>query len=342
MAQTFFDTIQSTTESFLTWRKRRKLRLKDKQRNKNQVLDWIEAFLSAVVIVFFINQYLFQAYQIPSESMVHTLEKEDRIFVDKLTFGPELLPGVMKFPGFRDVRRGDIIIFESPEYKSKGPVYDIVTRIVYMMTFSFIDLDRNEKGEQLVHFLVKRAIGFSGDRIRDNKGFAEIRPAGDSVFYPEAQLKKMMKLDNTLNARFYRPDQYDEFVSLPARIVRTERGIPVPPDIETDFLKYFIVNENPVTGKLEYQQKAPGNFDTYFFEKIWYRSLREIAPQEYVYRKEHLKRDIGRYIPEGFLLPMGDNRDNSKDGRAFGPILTKKVLGKSLLRFWPLYRFGGI
>lgn len=342
MPETFFDALQEKTEAFLTWRKRRKLRLKEKQRNKNQVLDWVEAFLSAVVIVFFINQYLFQAYQIPSESMVHTLEMQDRIFVDKLTFGPELLPGIAKMPGFREVKRGDIIIFESPEYKSKGPVYDIITRIVYMMTFSFVDLDRNEQGEQLVHFLVKRAVGFSGDRIRDNKGFAEIRPSGDSTFYPEKTLKAMMKLDYTQNDRYYRPDQYDEFVRLPSRILRTERGIPVSPETEASFLDYFTVSQNPGTGKMEYQQIRGANFDTYYFEKTWFRELREIAPNEYVYRKEHLKREIGRYIPEGFVLPMGDNRDNSKDGRAFGPIPAKKVLGKSLLRFWPLYRFGGI
>ena len=135
------------TEGLLTWRKRRKLRLREKQKRKHPVYDWVEAFLSAVIIVFFINQYLFQAYQIPSGSMLETLQLQDRIFVDKLTFGPELLPGVVKFPGLRLPKRGDIVIFENPEYISGGPAMDVLIRIVYMMTFSFVDLDRDDQGQ---------------------------------------------------------------------------------------------------------------------------------------------------------------------------------------------------
>jgi signal peptidase I len=340
MEQSFLDILQSKTEAFLTWRKRRKLWLKEKQRRKNQVLDWVEAFLSAVVIVFFINQYLFQAYQIPSESMVKTLNIGDRIFVDKLTYGPELLPGIVKFPGFRDVKRSDIIIFESPEYRSKGPVYDIITRIVYMMTFSFIDLDKDESGKPLVHFLVKRAIGVDGDRIKDNKGLMEIRPKGASVFYPEAELKKQMGLPDTLNARMYIPAQYADFRELPVWFINKEKGLPVSSETEKAFAKYYVLEQNPASGKDEPRLKD--NYDSYYFDKISFQTHMEISPQEYMYRKEFLMRDIGRYIPPNFVFPMGDNRDNSKDGRFFGPIQERKVLGKSAFRFWPLYRFGGV
>ncbi len=340
MEQTFLETIVAKTEVFLTWRKRRKLRLREKQRQKNQVLDWIEAFLSAVVIVFFINQYLFQAYQIPSESMKSTLNIGDRIFVDKLTYGPELLPGILKFGGFRDVSRGEIIIFESPEYKSKGPVYDIITRIVYMMTFSFVDLDKDENGDPLVHFLVKRAIGMNGDRIRENNGLMEIRPRGESVYYPEAELKKAMHMPDTLNTRRYVQSQYPDFSELPVWLLNHERGLPKQPETEAAFFKYYIATENPVTKATEYKQNK--EYDSYYFEKITYKAAMELSPHEYKYKKEYLAREIGRYIPEGFILPLGDNRDNSKDGRFFGLIQSRKVLGKSLLRFWPLDRFGGV
>jgi len=340
MEQTFLDIVQLKTERFLTWRKRRKLRLREKQRQKNQVLDWVEAFLSAVIIVFFINQYLFQAYQIPSESMVRTLNIGDRIFVDKLTYGPELLPGILKFGGFRHVERGDIIIFESPEYVSKGPVYDIITRIVYMMTFSFVDLDKDKNGQPLVHFLVKRAIGTDGDRIRDNNGLMEIRPKGDSNWYPEAELKKIMKIPDTLNVRNYRQSQYEEFGELPVWLVNNEKGLPQYPKTEQTFQKFYATVINPETKANEYSPKE--NYDIYYFDKIMYKARMEISPQDYVYKREYLMREIGRYIPEGFILPLGDNRDNSKDGRFFGMIQDKKILGKSLLRFWPLNRFGGV
>ena len=69
-------------------------------------MDWIDAILSAVVIVLLINQYLLQAYQIPSPSMEPSLLVSDRIFVNKIVYGPELIPGMLKLPGFRHPARG--------------------------------------------------------------------------------------------------------------------------------------------------------------------------------------------------------------------------------------------
>jgi signal peptidase I len=33
---------------------------------------------------------------------------------------------------------------------------------------------------------------------------------------------------------------------------------------------------------------------------------------------------------------MGDNRGDSEDSRIFGPILRSKVVGRTVLRIWPL------
>jgi signal peptidase I len=187
---------------------------------------------------------------------------------------------------------------------------------------------------------VKRAIGVNGDRIRDRNGFMEIRPRGEATWYPEAKLKEAMQLPDTLNARMYPQSKYTDFKELPVWLINNEKGLPKLPETEAAFFKYYVTVTNPDTKATEYQQKD--NYDSYYFEKISFKTRREISPQEYVYKKEYLVREIGKYIPDGFIFPMGDNRDNSKDGRFFGPIQTKKVLGKSLLRFWPLYRFGGV
>ena len=36
---------------------------------------------------------------------------------------------------------------------------------------------------------------------------------------------------------------------------------------------------------------------------------------------------------------MGDNRDNSNDSRAFGPVQRESILGRVWLRYWPLDQF---
>ena len=36
---------------------------------------------------------------------------------------------------------------------------------------------------------------------------------------------------------------------------------------------------------------------------------------------------------------MGDNRDNSNDSRAFGPVHRKTIVGRVWLRYWPLNEF---
>ena len=58
------------------------------------MLDWLGAFLWAAVVVLLINQYLFQAYRIPSGSMIPTLLIGDNLFVNKVVYGPEVLPGI--------------------------------------------------------------------------------------------------------------------------------------------------------------------------------------------------------------------------------------------------------
>ena len=45
-------------------------------------------------------------------------------------------------------------------------------------------------------------------------------------------------------------------------------------------------------------------------------------------------------IPEGEVWVMGDNRNRSTDSRSFGPIKKSKIVGRAILRIWPVNRLG--
>jgi len=43
-------------------------------------------------------------------------------------------------------------------------------------------------------------------------------------------------------------------------------------------------------------------------------------------------------IPAGYFFALGDNREASSDSRSFGPQPYDRIIGKVILRFWPLDR----
>jgi signal peptidase I len=322
----FFDQVQLVTEKFLTHHAEIRRLKKEKRKVKNPILDWIEAFIWAACMVLLINQYLVQAYRIPSGSMIDTLNVGDHVFVNKVIYGPELLPGFIKLPSPVKPQRNDIIIFESPAYISRGTAFDIAQRIIYMLTLSLVDIDRDERGEQRVHFLIKRATGQAGDRIKMENGEIKIRFAGEDRWVDEREYNKERGWNHNIN-RLMHVDQYAIINAAGKARGWADVGLPISQSLHLQALQV----ENMHFG------------DSFAFHRARLETHRKAVLHDRRYAMLHAREhSLGWYIPEGRIFPMGDNRDSSNDGRNFGPVRTSKVLGRGMIIYWPLWRIGHI
>ncbi len=88
--------------------------------------EFVDAITVALVLAVHIIQFVVQAYYIPSGSMEDTLQIHDRLFVEKITYGPTIpkmmfmdKPIHLSCLGIRDIHRGDIVIFTPPHDEEK-------------------------------------------------------------------------------------------------------------------------------------------------------------------------------------------------------------------------------
>lgn len=68
-----------------------------------------------------------------------------------------------------------------------------------------------------------------------------------------------------------------------------------------------------------------------------------LAPGTITEPGEYCKEGVEVTVPEGFVLPFGDNRQHSRDGREFGviPINNQKgIVGKAFFKYWPPQSIG--
>lgn len=315
------------TERLLTRRARRKARSRLKQARKHPVRDWIEAFLQAALLVLLINQFFLQAYRIPSGSMIRTFIEGDRIFVNKVIYGPELLPGLTKLPGYATPERNDVMIFLNPAYISRGTLFTIAQRTIYMLTLSLVDIDRDAiSDEARAQLLIKRTVGVAGDRFRnDRHGNLLVKSAGAASWVSEAEFRELTGKRYDLQ-RLLDEDDYRLIHEGGRALALRDLGLPLTPEEQT---------------AVE-QLRRTGVRDPFEFERVRHGTLFAAAPDEARYRRRYLFVENGWYVPHGRVLGLGDNRDNSRDGRYFGPVQERNVLGRAMFIYWPVQRIGWV
>ena len=98
-------------------------------------IEWVAVIVGALVVALVVKTFLFQAFYIPSASMEPTLQKGDRVLVNKVSYD------------LHDVNRGDVIVFTLPD---------------------------DQVAADGIHDLIKRAVGLPGDVIETRDGVVYI------------------------------------------------------------------------------------------------------------------------------------------------------------------------
>jgi len=113
-------------------------------------VEWVAVIVGALVVALVVKTFLFQAFYIPSASMEPTLDKGDRVLVNKLSYD------------VHDVHRGDVIVFE---------------------------LEPDQVGPDGIKDLIKRVIGLPGDVIETRDGVVYVNDrAVDEPYLAEGTL----------------------------------------------------------------------------------------------------------------------------------------------------------
>ena len=145
----------------------------------------------------------------------------------------------------------------------------------------------------------------------------------EARYIPSASMQPTLEINDRLiieklSYRFTEPERGDVVVFAPTKIL-----------IEQDFKDAFIKR---VIG-------LPG-------EKVQVRGGRvyvnDIALEE-KYIEEKPQYDYGPVkVPDDQYLVLGDNRNNSYDSHYWGFVPRENLIGKAIVRFWPLNRVGSL
>jgi signal peptidase I len=93
---------------------------------KSALREYFESLVIAVVLALFVRTWVFQAFKIPSGSMEPNLLVGDHLIVNKMEFAPAAGALEAALAPRRQIRRGDIVVFKSPE----EPERDLIKRVV--------------------------------------------------------------------------------------------------------------------------------------------------------------------------------------------------------------------
>ncbi len=259
--------------------------------------QWTEAIVIAALLAFVLRTYVFGLYHVPTGSAERTILVGDRIWGNKMSYF------------FSEVKRGDLVIFDKPNFRynrSNSLIYFWQKYIGFPLPFFGL----NKAPENWV----KRVIGVPGDtvegQVEDGKTtiFLNGKKLNESYVnpYPLIRLKQ--------EVGFFNIDSLGPF-SLPSflRVQSRLRIYTYDPSKELEDQPFYNMTEKQLVRDLhtgEYMLEHP-----------------------YTPSYNHAGQSIDAFgpfiVPEGKYWVMGDSRKNSEDSRYWGFLDRSLIHGRA-------------
>lgn len=325
---------------------------------KSLAREWADAIVFAVVAATLIRGFLIEAYMIPTGSMEKSLLVGDFLFVSKLNYGPRVpmtpiafpfahhtMPltggkayweglqfGYKRLPGFQQIERNDVVVFNYP-MEADEPFNR--------------PIDKREN-------YIKRAVGIPGDTISLREAQLYIN-GGQGFNPPHGQLDYYVYTDGTglnpqrlLDMRI----EYYAYAREPYLLFLTENAYQEVQSWAnvTKVIPNIRHRDTAEPGVFPNDELYNWNIDNFgpiiVPKKGWTVTLDSLTLPLYeraitVYEGNELE-----YRPDGYYLNgsktdrytfnmdyywmMGDNRHNSEDARAWGFVPEDHIVGKAL------------
>ncbi len=279
--------------------------IKEEKKKKSIFKETVITILYAVIAATIIRIYVFETMLVPTPSMVPTINIGDRLFIEKITYSA------------REPEIGEIVVFYTP-FPDNSARQMLRAFDKFMDTFSPKEFQGSVK-------YVKRLVAKEGDVItleEDSQGGYKLMVNGKVPEHLEG-------ISYTKEGIFSNPKLW-EYLYQASKLKVTD---------ENEFQKYIFriaVSEGYEFGRLV------GSVATYipyyqYVEK--YLQPKDIKFSDYVWTEGG---KIFVKIPKGFYFFMGDNSSESFDSRYFGFVPKHAVIGRTILRIWPVKDFGPV
>ena len=168
--------------------------LQRKPRGKKSLWrEYAEALAVALILAFVIRTFIVQAFKIPSESMLETLQVGDHLLASKFAYGVKIpFTDTYIYKG-EEPARGDIIIFRYPNDKS----VDYIKRIIGVPgdVIEVRDKQLYRNGQPVKESYIRHTDPTGREPVRDNYAPVTVPPSKYFVMGDNR--------DNSLDSRFW-------------------------------------------------------------------------------------------------------------------------------------------